>query len=169
MNGLDKKAFGRNIRQARCRLGLTQEQMAELLDMAPEVYGRMERGLILPRLERFVAICRALGESPDRLISQPGREEEEEDVIQVIQAEAASSIKSFRESLAENLRESRKKMGWTQAEMAKRINMTVSSYGRMERAVLLPTLEGFVLICCVLGEMSDHMLGLPPPEQRAKR
>ncbi|MBN1210563.1 MAG: helix-turn-helix transcriptional regulator [Myxococcaceae bacterium] len=63
-----KKLLGANIRKARRRLGTTQEQMAELLRMSPEVYGRLERGLIFPRMERFVDICEKLGESPDRLL-----------------------------------------------------------------------------------------------------
>ncbi|WP_224362450.1 helix-turn-helix domain-containing protein [Hyalangium versicolor] len=63
-----KKTLGANIRRARARLGITQEQMAEMLEMSPEVYGRMERGLIFPRVERLVDICRKLGESADQLL-----------------------------------------------------------------------------------------------------
>ncbi|WP_224362451.1 helix-turn-helix domain-containing protein [Hyalangium versicolor] len=165
MDGLDKRTLGRNIRQARCRLGLTQEQMAERIDMAPEVYGRMERGHIVPRLERFVAICRVLGESPDRLISQPGRE----DTLPQARAGTAASIKTFTKALAANVRHARKRMGWTQAEMASRIEMPVDLYGRMERGTVLPSLDSFVAICCVLGEMSDTLLGLPPPKRTKRR
>lgn len=167
MDGLDKKTLGRNIRQARCRLGLTQEQMAERIDMAPEVYGRMERGHIAPRLERFVAICRVLGESPDRLISKPG--EEEKDTVPEARAQTRASISAFKKALASNVRDARKRMGWTQAEMAARIDMPKDMYGRMERGTLLPTLDSFVAICCVLGEMSDTLLGLPPPRRSKRR
>jgi transcriptional regulator with XRE-family HTH domain len=167
MDGLDKRTLGRNIRQARSRLGLTQEQMAELIDMAPEVYGRMERGHIVPRLERFVAICRVLGESPDRLISRPG--EEDKFKVPEARAETRASISAFKKALASNLRDARKRMGWTQAEMAARIQMPTDMYGRMERGTLLPTLDSFVTICCVLGEMSDTLLGLPPPKRSKRR
>jgi transcriptional regulator with XRE-family HTH domain len=168
MVGLDKRTLGRNIRQARCRLGLTQEQMAERIDMAPEVYGRMERGLIVPRLERFVAICRVLGESPDRLISRPD-EEEAADTSAKARAGTRASINNFKKALADNVRSARKRMGWTQAQMAQQIQMPVEVYGRMERGTLLPTLDSFVTICCVLGEMSDHLLGLPPPKRPKRR
>ncbi|WP_224244804.1 helix-turn-helix domain-containing protein [Hyalangium gracile] len=167
MDGLDKRTLGRNIRQARCRLGLTQEQMAERIDMAPEVYGRLERGLIAPRLERFVAICRVLGESPDRLISQP--EAAEEDTIPAARAGTQASISAFKKALASNVRDSRRRMGWTQAEMARRIDMPVETYGRMERGTMLPSLDCFVAICCVLGEMSDTLLGLKPPKRPKRR
>jgi transcriptional regulator with XRE-family HTH domain len=63
-----KKTLGANIRKARTRLGITQEQMAEMLEMSPEVYGRMERGLIFPRVERLMDICEKLGVSADQLL-----------------------------------------------------------------------------------------------------
>jgi len=63
-----RKTLGANIRKARTRLAITQEQMAELLEMSPEVYGRMERGLIFPRVERLVDICEKLGVSSDQLL-----------------------------------------------------------------------------------------------------
>jgi transcriptional regulator with XRE-family HTH domain len=72
--GALKKILGANIREARVRLGLTQEQMAEMLDMSPEVYGRMERGLIFPRVERLVDICEKLGVSADQMLGLSSRE-----------------------------------------------------------------------------------------------
>jgi len=63
-----KKTLGANIRKARTRLGITQEQMAEMLEMSTEVYGRMERGLIFPSVKRLVDICGKLGESADKLL-----------------------------------------------------------------------------------------------------
>ncbi len=63
-----RKLLGTNIRKARIRMGLTQEQIAELLEMSPEVYGRMERGHIFPRVERLIDICEKLGVSADRLL-----------------------------------------------------------------------------------------------------
>jgi transcriptional regulator with XRE-family HTH domain len=168
MDGLDKKTLGRNIRQARYRLGLTQAQMAERIDMAPEVYGRMERGYLVPRLERFVAICRVLGESPDQLISPPdGMEELEAAADPRIGTEA--SIKALQRALASNVRSARKRMGWSQAEMATRVHVPVEVYGRIERGTLLPGLDTFVDICRVLGEMSDRLLGLPPPRRPKRR
>jgi|GEM_PF-678014 len=168
MDGLDKRRLGRNIRQARCRLGLTQEQMAERIDMAPEVYGRMERGHLMPRLERFVALCRALGESPDRLIFPPEGSEEME-LAEDLKIGTEASLEALRMALASNLREARKRVGWTQAEMAERSRISVDEYGHIERGTMLPSLEAFVNICRVLGEMSDRLLGLPPPRPRRRR
>ncbi len=63
-----RETLGANIRKARTRRAITQEQMAEQLEMSPEVYGRMERGLIFPRVERLVDICEKLGVSSDQLL-----------------------------------------------------------------------------------------------------
>jgi transcriptional regulator with XRE-family HTH domain len=166
MDGLDKRKLGRNIRQARSRLGLTQEQMAERIDMAPEVYGRMERGLLVPRLERFVAICRVLGEAPDRLIFPPDGAEAEREAPK---PQERDSMSPLRTALAANVREARKQMGLTQAEMAARVRLSVDMYGRIERGTVLPNLEAFVAICRVLGEMSDRLLGLKPPRRTKRR
>ncbi|HYH95716.1 helix-turn-helix transcriptional regulator [Hyalangium sp.] len=166
MDGLDKRKLGRNIRQARCRLGLTQEQMAERIDMAPEVYGRLERGHLVPRLERFVAICRVLGESPDRLIFPPvGTEAEGEAPA----PQGGTSMDTLTVALAANVREARKEIGLTQAEMAARVRLSVDAYGRIERGVMLPDLEAFVAICRVLGGMSDRLLGLKPRRRKKRR
>lgn len=50
------------------RQGITQERMAEMIDISPEVYGRLERGGIFPRVERLADICEKLGESADQLL-----------------------------------------------------------------------------------------------------
>jgi transcriptional regulator with XRE-family HTH domain len=164
MDSLDKRMLGRNIRQARCHLGLTQGQMAELIDMAPEVYGRMERGHILPRLERFVAICRVLGESPDKLISK-AEEGQEEELTYEERSGARFAINVLKRALGPNLRQCRRQVGWTQEETAKKAHMSAAMYGRLERGTCLPTLVSFVLICRVLGEMSDRLLGLDKPQK----
>jgi len=168
MDGLDKRRLGRNIRQARCRLGLTQEQMAERINMAPEVYGRMERGHLVPRLERFVALCRALGESPDRLIF-PLEGSEEMELAEDLTIGTEASIKALRVALASNLREARRRVRWTLEEMAERAHIPLDEYGSIERGEELPGLDAFVNICRVLGEMSDRLLGLPPPKPRRRR
>lgn len=40
--------LGRAVRAARMRVGLTQVELAESIGTAPEVYGRLERGKMLP-------------------------------------------------------------------------------------------------------------------------
>lgn len=56
------------MRGARQALGLTQAEAAERCGLAPEAYGRLERGLALPRADTLVALAQALEVSSDHLL-----------------------------------------------------------------------------------------------------
>ncbi|PTL76204.1 helix-turn-helix domain-containing protein [Vitiosangium sp. GDMCC 1.1324] len=60
--------IGRAAREARRRVGLTQEDVAERVGITAEVYGRVERGDMLPATPRLKRICAVLGTSADSLI-----------------------------------------------------------------------------------------------------
>lgn len=53
--------LGATARVARGEAALTQADVAERVGVATEVYGRMERGGLLPRLSTFTKLCRVLG------------------------------------------------------------------------------------------------------------
>jgi transcriptional regulator with XRE-family HTH domain len=52
--------LGKNLRAARQKAKLTQEEVAELVDIAPEVYGRIERGKGLLRVDTLHKLCHVL-------------------------------------------------------------------------------------------------------------
>lgn len=52
--------FGRTLREARKRASMTQVDVAELLGVATDVYGRMERGSMLPSVPKLRKLCRLL-------------------------------------------------------------------------------------------------------------
>jgi transcriptional regulator with XRE-family HTH domain len=60
--------LGAAARQARHQLRLTQAEVAEQTGIALEVYGRIERGVLLPSLPTFVALCRVLEADPRALL-----------------------------------------------------------------------------------------------------
>jgi len=60
--------LGSVARTARMRAGLTQEDVAERIGMASEVYGRMERGQMLPRVENLRRLCMVLNVGPHELL-----------------------------------------------------------------------------------------------------
>jgi transcriptional regulator with XRE-family HTH domain len=60
--------LGIAVRNARVRAGLTQEDVAERIGMASEVYGRMERGQMLPRVENLRRLCLVLNVPPHELL-----------------------------------------------------------------------------------------------------
>ena len=60
--------LGAMAREARKSAGLTQEEAAELIGVATEVYGRLERGNMLPSLPTLMRLCRALAVDANRLL-----------------------------------------------------------------------------------------------------
>jgi transcriptional regulator with XRE-family HTH domain len=62
------RTLGANLRKARSRQGLTQAQLAELIDLPVELYARMERGALLPSMHLFVKLCRLLDVTAGQLL-----------------------------------------------------------------------------------------------------
>jgi len=60
--------LGSVAKDARKRADLTQEDVAERLGIASEVYGRMERGIVMPSVPTLRKICRTLGVSASELL-----------------------------------------------------------------------------------------------------
>lgn len=54
------QALGAAAREARMQRGLTQGEVADRVGIAMEVYGRIERGVLLPSIRTFLGMCRVL-------------------------------------------------------------------------------------------------------------
>lgn len=65
---MDKLTMGDRIKEARKRQKLTQEQLAERLDVSVEFVGQIERGLKLPSMQVFIKLIEALRVSADYLL-----------------------------------------------------------------------------------------------------
>ena len=65
---MDKLVMGDRIREARKKQNLTQEQLAEKLDVTVVYISQIERGLKLPSLPIFVKIVEILNVSADYLL-----------------------------------------------------------------------------------------------------
>lgn len=55
-----KKMFGQRLREVRTAKMLTQETIAELIDIQPENYSRIENGLSFPKPENLLKISKVL-------------------------------------------------------------------------------------------------------------
>jgi transcriptional regulator with XRE-family HTH domain len=60
--------LGDAARAARERLGLTQVEVAGLMDLSPIVYNRLERGRMLPSVPTLARLCETLSVSPAELL-----------------------------------------------------------------------------------------------------
>ena len=65
---MDKLTMGDRIREARKTKGLTQEQLAESLDVSVEFVGQIERGSRLPSMQVFIKFIEVLDVSADYLL-----------------------------------------------------------------------------------------------------
>ncbi|ABF87553.1 DNA-binding protein [Myxococcus xanthus DK 1622] len=71
---------GKAAREARARLGLTQVEVAALVDMHPMVYSRVERGKMVPSAGMLRRLSMVLRISTDELLglARPGKDERRE-------------------------------------------------------------------------------------------
>ncbi|MBQ4093313.1 MAG: helix-turn-helix domain-containing protein [Firmicutes bacterium] len=60
--------IGREIRMARERSRLTQEQLAERVDVSPQYVSDLERGVVGVSLPTLKSICVTLGVSSDQIL-----------------------------------------------------------------------------------------------------
>ena len=65
---MDMIAIGSKIKEARERAHLTQEELAEKVDISPTHMSVIERGVKTPKLDTFVKIVKALNLSADALL-----------------------------------------------------------------------------------------------------
>ena len=65
---MDMKAIGRRIKAAREAKGLTQEALAELVDLTPMHVSVIERGIKPTKMDTFCNIANALDVSADTLL-----------------------------------------------------------------------------------------------------
>lgn len=64
--------LGAGARAARLQRGLTQAEVADRIGIAMEVYGRIERGVLLPSIQTFLGICHVLEADPRVLLGLSG-------------------------------------------------------------------------------------------------
>jgi transcriptional regulator with XRE-family HTH domain len=69
-----QKRIGEVARAAREGLGLTQAQVAQKMGMNPGVYGRLERGGMMPSVGALRRLATALGVPPDALLDMSPEE-----------------------------------------------------------------------------------------------
>lgn len=66
---MNYQSLGKKVRECRKRKQLTQEQLAEIVDISPSFLGHIERGSRVASLETFARLCNALEVSPHYLLS----------------------------------------------------------------------------------------------------
>lgn len=70
MSKRDLQKFGKKLKFLRLEKGLTQLELAEILDMSPNFVGMIERGERNTTVENIFKIARALGIKPSNLFEE---------------------------------------------------------------------------------------------------
>ena len=65
---MDKLTMGDRIREARKKLGFTQDQLSEKLDVTLTYISEIERGLKMPSMQLFIKLVEILDVSADYLL-----------------------------------------------------------------------------------------------------
>ena len=76
-------AIGRRVREFRKAAGLTQEQLSEKVDIAPQYLSRLETGRRTPSLDTIVALAEALDTTPAALIAEPEQDAQAERISRI--------------------------------------------------------------------------------------
>ena len=71
---MDRKLLGKRIREERMRIGLTQEQIAEYIDVSTTYIGLVERGERSVTLEKLVLLAECFHVTIDSLLRDAPRE-----------------------------------------------------------------------------------------------
>lgn len=66
----DFHAIGEKLYAVRKKSGMTQAEVAELAGLSDRTYADIERGSVNMRIETVLKICRALGITPDALLTE---------------------------------------------------------------------------------------------------
>ena len=65
---VDKLTMGDRIKETRKKRGLTQESLAEKLDISIEYVSQIERGMKIPSMQMFIRLVEVLDVSADYLL-----------------------------------------------------------------------------------------------------
>lgn len=82
---MDYKLLGRNIKEIRKNLKITQEQLAEKIEVSPVFISQIECGARKPSLETVYKISGALNIKMDTLINNDIKEEKNDEVDRLVE------------------------------------------------------------------------------------
>lgn len=69
MSEADLKEIGKRIQQRRKQQGLTQEQLAEMMNVSIQMISNLERGNKSIRIENLIRLCQLLDVSTDYILT----------------------------------------------------------------------------------------------------
>ncbi|MEW6570456.1 MAG: XRE family transcriptional regulator [Nitrospirota bacterium] len=69
--------MGTKIKELRTRIGISQKELADKVDLTPSFISQLENNQISPSLNSFIQICNALGVAPAAILGEKSAEDAE--------------------------------------------------------------------------------------------
>jgi transcriptional regulator with XRE-family HTH domain len=157
-----RPSFGERLALARQQAGLTQQQLAERLDVTQRVITYWEREPVALRAEQLAALADALGVTTER--NDPWIRNGKPDAISRCH-EAGKDGKFFKE-LGARLVELRRAQGLTQAQMAELLGISQQQVACCEKGQRRVSVDLLPQWARLLGVTMEELLGLEPQSAR---
>lgn len=173
------RAFGRNLREARGRAGLTQAQLSVAAPLDRAAISRLECGERSPDMPTLLRVCAALGTTPTDLLRGVGKAS----TGRAPRGEAETSDSQGRFGI--NLRHARQRAGISQERLALDAKVDRAAISVYENGVRQPNLRTVLKLALKLDVAPGLLLrgvpiepaqldgraptGVPAPKRRAAR
>jgi transcriptional regulator with XRE-family HTH domain len=128
------RAFGRNLREARGRAGLTQAQLSVAAPLDRAAISRLECGERSPDMPTLLRVCAALGTTPTELLRGVGR-------VGTGRAQRADPAADPNGRFGANLRQARQRAGISQERLALDAKVDRAAISVYENGVRQPNLR----------------------------
>ena len=132
----------KNLKEARQKAGMTQQEVAECLKIDLRTYQRIEEGETPGSIRVWDALEDLFG-IPQRKLREKSRSQQEE-----------------KENMRKNLKEARQKAGMTQKQVAEFLGITLRMYQRLESGELTGSVKRW-------DDLED-LFGIPQRQLREK-
>lgn len=130
--------FGERIAEQRKKLGLSQEELAEKLNISQKSISKYERGSRRPSYEVLVSMAALFGVTTDYLLGVDGGEK----------------------NMKNRLKELREENGMKQSELGKLLNVQDAAISKYESGDIPLTGEKIIQLAEYFGVTTDYLLGL---------